>query len=193
MHRLVFSTTIVLTLFALIHVSHGAELEHGAAAPKFTATDVDGKPVSLDDAKDSKVLVVCFTCTTCPVVHAYEDRINAFYDEYHDEGVEFIAINDNYTDSLDEMKSRAKAKRIKYTYAFDGSGKSARAFGALSTPHFFVFDKDQNLVYSGAFDNDWEGLKTSEHYVKSVVDSLLGGEEPKYKKTKAVGCSIRLK
>lgn len=161
-------------------------------APDFKATTPEGKEVSLDTVKAADVVVIVFTCNQCPVAVAYEDRFIDFNKKYKDKNVAFVAINNSSAEDVEAMKQRIEEKGLNYVYAYDGSGDSAKAYGAKSTPTCYVLDKTRNVVYEGAFDDVWNG-EPEKHYVSSVVDSLLKGEAPEYTKTTAVGCGIKFK
>lgn len=167
-------------------------LDLGDKIEGFSGTNAtDGKTVSMEDFKDSDVVVVCFTCNRCPVAVAYEDRFISFADKYKEKGVKFVAINVN-GDTQEAMATRVEEKGISYPYIADTSQDSARAFGAKVTPHLFVLNKDRELVYSGAFDDSFKSAATK-HYVADAVDAALAGKTPELQKTRPAGCGIRLK
>src|SRR5437867_5574622 len=170
-------TFVALSLVLLCAPAYSAELEIGAKAPEFkNLPGVDGKSYSLGDMKDSKVVVVCFTCNNCPVAVAYEDRFVEFSKKYAGKGVKFVAINANRrTEDVAAMKTRAEEKGFNFPYVFDKSGKLATEYGARVTPHIFVLDQNRNVAYVGAFDDDQD--KPSKGYVKDAVDALLSGKK----------------
>ena len=185
------SAAFVFSLL-LVGTSHAAELEIGAKGPDFKAKGVDKKDYTLANAKEAKVVVLCFTCNRCPVSVAYEDRFIAFTKAYKKKGVEFVAINcNNRTENLEKMAQRAEEKGFNFPYAFDESGEAAGAYGARVTPHIFVLDKNRKLAYKGAFDDSMKNPK--KNYVADAVTALLAGETPKVTTTKAVGCGIARK
>ncbi len=47
------------------------------------------------------------------------------------------------------MVARMEKYRFPWVYLYDKDQSAARAYGALKTPHFFVFDQNRNLVYTG--------------------------------------------
>ena len=114
----------------------------------------DGKKHSLADLKDKPVVVVVFTCNSCPVGRTYEDRIIEFAKKHAapDSKVALVAINVNTIeeDRLPKMQERAKEKGFPFLYLFDESQRIARDFGAMYTPEFFVIDKDRKIAYMGA-------------------------------------------
>ncbi|MHB0957270.1 MAG: thioredoxin family protein [Pirellulaceae bacterium] len=166
-------------------------LKVGDKAPNFKAETVDGKVISLEDAKGAKALVVSFTCNECPVAVAYEDRFIEFAKKYADKDVKFFAINVNSTEDLEAMKKRAEEKGFQYPYAYDASGKSAEAYGARVTPHLFVIDAEGVVAYIGSFDDNMNHDKATKHFVVDAVEALLEGKKPETTETKAFGCTIK--
>lgn len=168
------------------------ELKIGDKAPAFVVTGTDGKEYSLEQlSKDADVVVICFTCSSCPVAQAYEERLIEFNKAYQGKKVAFVAVNSNTgTEDLEGMKSRAKEKGYNFLYAFDGSGKAAAEYGARVTPEFFIL-KGGKLAYHGAFDDKQKD--PSESYVTQAVDALLAGKAPEVAETKAFGCGIKSK
>jgi peroxiredoxin len=181
---------LMIAITALCVPAYSAELEIGAHAPEFKALPgVDGKEYNLSDMKDTKVVVVCFTCNNCPVAVAYEDRFVEFQKEYANKGVKFVAINANRrTEDIAAMKTRAEEKGFNFPYVFDKTGKLATEYGARVTPQIFVLDQDRHVAYVGAFDDNQN--KPSKKYVADAVDALLAGKKIETTKTRAVGCGI---
>jgi peroxiredoxin len=156
---------------------------------------VDGKRHSLADLSDRQIVVVVFTCNSCPIASDYEDRIIAFAKKYCGTGQKtaLVAINVNTVeeDQLPRMKERATAKAFPYPYLFDQSQKIGKAYGALFTPEFFVLDKDRKVAYMGAFDDNVEPTKIKHAYLEPAVDAILKGGKADPAETQASGCLIR--
>ena len=180
-------------------------LEIGAAAPDFELPGVDDKTYRLADFAEAKVLMVVFTCNHCPTAQAYEDRLNKLHADYKDRGVALLAVSPNdpkavrldelgYTDvgdSLADMKVRAKDKGFKFPYLYDGEKQAmSAAYGALATPHVFIFDARRKLRYVGRIDSNDIGPVKS-HDARNAVDALLAGKPVPVEKTRAFGCSTK--
>jgi peroxiredoxin len=172
-------------------------LQIGAQAPDFSLPGTDGKQHSLANFKDAKLLVVAFSCNHCPYVVGSEDRINKFVADYAPRGVAFVAINSNETeghptDSLDHMKQRVKEKGFKFAYLRDDKQDVALAYGALRTPHFYVFDQQRKLRYTGRMDDNprTPGQETT-HELRDAVDALLAGRKPAVELTNPIGCNVK--
>ncbi len=176
---------------AMVAVAHAEGVKVGERAPDFKAETVDGKTLTLADAKGAKVTVIAFTCYTCPVALAYEDRFVEFAKEYKEKDVALVTINVNVTEDLKTMKARAEEKGFNFPYAYDGSGKSAEAYGAVVTPHMFVVDGDGKIAYIGAFDDNMSHDKVTKTYVVDAVEALLAGKRPAVTEARAFGCSIK--
>jgi len=172
-------------------------LSLGQKAPDFNLPGVDGEKYSLASFKDAKILVVFFSCNHCPYVIGSEDRINKFYDDYAPKGVAMVAINSNETaghptDSFDHMVQRAKEKQFKFAYVRDDSQEVALAYGGLRTPHFYVFDADRKLRYTGRMDdNPRNPGKETTHELRDAVDALLAGKKPPVELTNPIGCNVK--
>ena len=190
--------------------AHGATVAHptlaiGAAAPDFALPGVDGKTWRLADFSAVKVLVVVFTCNHCATAQAYEDRLMQLEKDYKPKGVAVVAIcaNDpqalrldelcfsDISDSLDEMKIRAKQKGFNFPYLYDGETQAvAKAFGPLTTPHVFIFDAERKLRYQGRIDNSEVGTVTTTD-ARNAIEDLLAGRTVAVATTRVFGCSTK--
>lgn len=155
----------------------------------------DGKQHSLADLKEKQVVVVAFTCNSCPVAVDYEDRLIDFAKEFASPGskVAVVAINVNTipADRLDMMKERFQQKGFNFPYLYDASQQIARAYGATYTPEFFVLDQDRKIAYMGAMDDRNKASEAKVNYLKSAVQAVLKGEKPAKAETPGRGCKIR--
>ena len=129
-------------------------LEIRQKAPDFKLPATDGKTYQLSDFDEAKVLVIFFTCNHCPYVLGSDEVTRKTAEKFKSKGVVFVGINSNSEhtyeeDSFDNMVNRMKKEKFPWLYLYDQSQNVARSYGALRTPHFFVFDKNRKLVYSG--------------------------------------------
>ena len=173
----------------------------GDLATDFSLKNIDNKMVSLSDFKEAKGYIVIFTCNTCPVSVANEDRILALDKKYKSLGYPAVAINPHNPtvqpgDSFKLMKVRAKEKGFTFPYLFDDGQKIFPQYGASATPHVYILQKEKEglrVKYIGAIDNSSRNptmVKTK--YVENAVDSLLEGKEVEVNYTRAIGCSIKV-
>ena len=172
-------------------------LQPGAAAPDFDLPGVDGENHKLGDYSNADVLVVGFTCNHCPYVIQSEDRIKAFHTDYAGKGVRLVCINSNSAgtyaeDDFDHMVERAKEKGFEFDYLRDESQDVARAYGALRTPHFYVFDKSRKLAYTGRMDDSpRDASKQTTNELRDAVDDVLAGRAVRQPMTNPIGCNVK--
>ena len=173
-------------------------LKIGDAMPNFNLPTTDGMTVEAILIKDP-VVVIVFTCNHCPYAQAMEDRLIELQKHFDEEGVQFVLINSNDAakypdDSFEAMKARHDAKNYPFPYCYDESQEVAKAYGALCTPHCFVFDRNRVLKYKGRVDDNWkEPEKVTEHNLRDAIQALVKGEEPPVHEANAIGCSIKWK
>ncbi len=127
------------------------------------------------------------------------DRLNALFAEYADKGVALVCINSNETDghptdSFDHMVGRAAEKGFAFPYLRDESQEAALAYGALRTPHFYVFDAERLLRYTGRMDdNPMSPGEETTHELRDALDDLLDGREVGVPLTNPIGCNVKWK
>lgn len=170
-------------------------LNIGDAAPVWKdLPGTDGKTHSLADYRDRDVLVVVFTCASCPTAVDYEARINALAQSTKADGnvaVVAICVNRVKGDTLPDLTERAREQGFEFDYLHDETQKIARDFGAIFTPEFYVFDRDRKLVYMGALDDVSDAAKVQRRYVEEAIEATLKGKAPEVKETIARGCRVR--
>ncbi|PHS18985.1 MAG: thioredoxin family protein [Blastopirellula sp.] len=174
------------------------EIEIGDKAPVWeNLPGVDGKTHSLADLKDKQLIVLAFTCNSCPYSVDYEDRLIALAKKYSgkESKVAVVAINCNKVpeDSLEAMQDRATEKKFNFPYLYDESQDTGRKIGAIRTPEFFVLDQKRTVIYMGAMDDSTDASKVKTNYIQLAINAGLKGELPKTTETIAIGCNIRYK
>ena len=190
---------ISLILIGCLTILSAKELDLGSILPlgDIKMADISGKDVSLNDAKGKNGLLVIFSCNTCPWVIAWEDRYVELAETYKDKGVGIVAINSNETkfenvDSMEEMQEHAQENGYNFYYTMDKKSNLARAFGATRTPHIYLFDKKDKLVYRGAIDDNARKPDLVENtYLADAIDNMLAGSAIDPTATKALGCAIK--
>jgi peroxiredoxin len=180
-------------------------LQLDEVAPDFRLPGADGKTHSLAEFSDAKALVIDFTCNHCPYVIGSEDRLTKLVAAYKPRGVAFVGINSNETDvhktdAMPFMIERAKEKKFDFPYLRDDSQEVAIAYGALRTPHFYVFAKDGGgqggwrLQYTGRMDdNPRNPGKETTHELADALDAILAGRKPAVPLTNPIGCNVKWK
>lgn len=171
-------------------------LNIGDAAPAWAdLPGTDGKPHALADLADKPVVVVVFTCNSCPIAIDYEDRIIELAKKYSGDNsrVAVVAINVNTieADRLPKMRERADLKGFNFPYLFDESQKIGREFGAIFTPEFFVLNADRKIVYMGGMDDNSDPAMVTTNYLNPAIEAALAGKPPATTETVARGCRVR--
>ncbi len=177
------------------------ELEIGSTMPlkDLELADISGKNITLANAKGDAGTLVVFSCNTCPWVIRWEDRYVSLANTYAQKGIGMIAVNSNAArfggeDSLEEMVEHAKNNGYNFPYAQDPESELASAFGATKTPHIYLFNGDDKLVYRGAIDDNAKNAKKVDvPFLANAIDALLAGNPINPQTTKALGCSIKFK
>lgn len=194
--------TLLIVLAALLPISifSNKSGEIGSKAANFDLENIDGKMVSLSDYKSEQGLILIFTCNTCPYSVAYEDRINELHDKYSKLGYPVVAINPNSLearpdDRLEKMKERAAEKGFKFAYLSDAKQEVFPKYGASRTPHIYVLSNKSGeftIEYVGSIDDNYkDATKASKKYVEEVISDLMNNKEPRHRKTRAIGCTIK--
>ena len=185
-------------------VTYSQMIELGMEAPAFDlpaanpdVDDAGDATRSLGDYDEAEALVVVFTCNHCPYAKHVEEALIAMADAYAERGVQFIAICSNDaerypSDSFESMARRAQARDYSFPYLRDDTQEVARAYGAVCTPDFFVFDEDRRLVYRGRFDetrpNQGEAHGSD---LRAALDQLLDEGEVTADQHPSMGCNIK--
>ena len=178
----------------------------GSPLPDFALPGVDGKTHKAGEYAAGKVLAIVFESNHCPVSQLYEGRIEKLYEDYRRKGVTLVAINPNnpktvrldelgytdVTDSLPEMKLRARLRRIIWPYLYDGDTQAVSIkFGAVATPHIFLFDRERKLRYQGRIDDNQREELVKTHDARDAIDALLAGRPVPLAETTAFGCTTK--
>ena len=162
----------------------------GATITDFNLTDVNGASKSLADLKGKNGTVLIFISARCPVVKAYNERMEQLAKDYRARGINFVGINANSSEPLDEVKAHASAH---YTFPvlIDKGNKIADRLGAEHTPEVFFLDASNKLVYHGRIDNSLNPANVSANDLRDAIDAILAGKPIAKTEAKAFGCSIK--
>ncbi len=192
---LVFAISILSFTFPVVPA-----YEVGDLVENFTLKNVDGKMTSLYDFTNEEGIILVFTCNTCPVSQAYEQRIIDLHKKYRKKGFPVIAINPNDVtirpgDSYDAMVDRAIDKDYSFHYLHDEDQEIAMRFGAAKTPHVYLLQNvndEFKIAYIGSIDdNSNDETAVTRYYLEDAIAALQAGNTPDPAKTVAIGCSIK--
>ncbi|WP_223830008.1 thioredoxin family protein [Paenibacillus arenilitoris] len=172
-------------------------LSIGDAAPDFTLPATDGKTYGLSDFRNAKTLVVFFTCNHCPFVIGSNEVTRETANRYIEKGVQFVGINANSVntkpeDSFEHMVAHMAEHEFPWVYLRDESQEVALAYGALRTPHFYVFNEERKLVYTGrGVDQPRDVGKMTVNDLDNALSELASGQEITVKVTNPIGCNVK--
>lgn len=172
-------------------------LQIGQAAPDFKLPATDGQTYGLAAFKDAPVLVIFFTCNHCPYVIGSDEVTRRTAEKFAARGVKFVGINSNSKhtypeDDFPHMVARMKEQKFPWLYLHDESQAVARAYGALRTPHFFVFDRERKLVYTGrGVDTPRDTSKMKVNDLDRTLEELCASQLVSVPVTNPIGCNVK--
>ncbi|WP_159517292.1 thioredoxin family protein [Sunxiuqinia indica] len=172
-------------------------LKIGAEAIDFNLPATDGKKYSLANFEFARYLVVFFTCNHCPYVIGSDELTRDTAEKYKDQGVQFVGINSNSAstyqeDDFEHMVQRMKEHQFPWAYLYDESQEIAKQYGALRTPHFYVFDENRRLVYTGrGVDSPKDASNVKVNDLDRTLNELTSGKQISTPVTNPIGCNVK--
>lgn len=200
------SKLLLATLLTCVaaSASFADDLKVGTAAPAFTLTDTAGKKHSLADYKGKFVVLEWFN-EGCPFVkkHYTSGNMQKLQQEYTGKDVVWFSINSSAEGQQGHVTPETAPKTISEwnmnatKILLDHDGKVGKMYGAKTTPHMFVIDKEGKLVYQGAIDSKATAnnadVADAENYVRVALDNSMAGKPVSNASTKPYGCSVKYK
>lgn len=171
-------------------------LQIGDSAPDFTLPATDGKTYSLSGFTD-EFLVVFFTCNHCPYVIQSDETTRATAEKYLLKGVKFVGINSNSAntyaeDDFPHMVERMEEHRFPWLYLHDDSQEVAIEYGALRTPHFYLFNKERKLIYIGrGVDQPRDPSRITVNDLDRALEEATSGKAISLPITNPIGCNVK--
>lgn len=178
-------------------------LETGTPAPDFTLPGAQSKKdIRLSDYK-GKIVVLEWLNHGCPFVRKHYDSGNmqGLQKKYTGKDVVWFSIissapgKQGYVDEKGALKDKESNKSFATDILLDPTGKVGQLYGAKTTPHMYIIDKDGTLVYQGGIDDiadtDQASIKSAKNYVSSALDEIMSGKKVTRHTTKAYGCSVK--
>ena len=172
-------------------------LEIGEKAPDFLLKGTDGRYYSLKEFQQAKILVVFFTCNHCPYVIGSDEILRKTVLKFESNGVGFVGINSNSIrtieqDSYEHMVKRMEEQKFPWVYLYDQTQEMALKYGALRTPHYFIFDQFRNLIYTGrGVDSPRDPAKITVNDLENTLEEYLAYGTVSKPKTNPIGCNVK--
>jgi thiol-disulfide isomerase/thioredoxin len=208
MRSLLAFCLLLVAAASAIAATNPPVLPIGSPLPDFSLPGVDGKTYTPANFADAKALMIVFTCNHCPTAQAYEGRLKKITAEYAPKGVAVVAINPNHAaavrldeqgygdlgDTFEEMVIRHRDHQWNFPYLDDGETQAlTMKFGAIATPHVYIFDQNRRLAFQGRIDNSEREDLAKVQDTRAALDAVLAGREPEVKTTRVFGCSVKWK
>lgn len=172
-------------------------LQPGQKAIDFKLPSTEGKEYSLSSFDNFKYLVLFFTCNHCPYVIGSDEVTRETANKYQSKEVGFVGINSNSEntypeDSFPNMVERMKKYHFPWVYLYDKTQEVAKAYGALRTPHFYVFNEERKLVYTGrGVDNPRDTSRMTVNNLDMALEELTSGKPISVPVTNPIGCNVK--
>lgn len=173
----------------------------GTPAPDFSLPDVvSGRTISRQQFVGMRGFLVMFICAHCPYVKHVEEHLAQLGHEYAAQGLGMVAISSNDAagcpeDAPDGLREQAKRNRFTFHYLYDESQAVARAYDAVCTPDYFLFDADMKLFYRGQLDDSRprNGIPVTGRDLRAAIDALMTGKPVPPDQKPSLGCGIKWK
>jgi peroxiredoxin len=173
----------------------------GIIAPDFNLKDTHSNDtLSYADIKGEKGTLIMFICNHCPFVHHVLEEIVRIANDYTVEGIGIAAISSNDIinypeDSPEKMSDFAFENKFNFPYLYDETQEIAKAYNAACTPDFFLFNKENRLVYRGQLDDSRPGnsIATNGNDLRSAIDGVLYHRKINPNQKPSIGCNIKWK
>ncbi len=201
----IFSIVFVFVslTFSVFSQNKGLKINDEAPLSDQKMKSVNGEEISVKDLNKENGVLVIFSCNTCPFVVGMKDgSFPGWERQYNDiqklakeKGFGIILVNSNEAkrpdeDSFEEMQKRAKEKAYEIPYVVDEKSVLADAYGAKTTPHVYLFNKDLKLIYTGSIDNSWDPKRKEDvPYLTNALNEF--GGKIKVTESEPRGCSIK--
>lgn len=172
-------------------------LSLGDHAPDFHLQATDEKWYTLKDFADAKGLVLFFTCNHCPYVIGSDEETRKLALRFKTQGIRFVGINSNSPNTYPEddfphMVERMQVHHFPWVYLYDATQDVARLYGALRTPHFYLFDQKRTLIYTGrAVDAPRDASKIQNHDLEEALEAYCAGKPILQPQTNPIGCNVK--
>lgn len=163
----------------------------GRRAPDFRLPDLQGKIVALSDFK-GEIIVLDWWSAECPASARYDPWFSGKFSEWAQQGIRFLAIDSNSIYDEAEIKRIQAERRLPFPILRDVGAVVADLYGAKTTPHCYVINRDGILVYEGAIDDQsWSNTRPTVNYLEKVLEAVREGKESPLKEVEPFGCSVK--
>lgn len=181
----------IATLF-LSGLLIGAGLQPTTAPSTLQWTTLDGKTVRMRDLQSVRATVFITLSTRCPAVPRYAPRLNALYDTFSKQGVDFYGIYPEPDETPEAVREHAQRMGFKFPAVLQGAVAIARSVGATHVPQAFVLNRKGEIVYAGAIDSVIKREVAQHQYLRDALRATLAGKPIAQPRTTVVGCFLTM-
>lgn len=177
-----------MLLFFILFIRDGeAVSEKGMLSPVRSPLEAiiwskkGGTPIRLSALRgDTKILVLIFASSNCPITSLYWDRLKGFRNTYQPKGVTLIVVGGNSDDSTESLLEILEEKDFEVPVVWDEGHALAKSFGVDATPLVVVIGEKGSLLYRGRFDDSWRDEKqVKTHYLEEAIHAAQQGKKSK--------------
>jgi peroxiredoxin len=191
MKHTMYSLVLIAAVVGLFQTAHAESIVAGDQVENFALVNYDGVTHTLDQYHDSTATVVMFIATQCPVSNAYNERMAALATGYQSKGFQFIGINSNKQESVDEITEHAGENSLPFPILKDHKNVIADRFGATRTPEIYVLSQENIVLYHGRIDDSQNPTRIEAHDLRAALDAISAGATINPNETRSFGCSIK--
>lgn len=182
---------LLLIVFIIFFTGSISVADKNIFVQDFALKDYQNKEYKLSDFTNSKAVVLIFISTRCPWSNAYNERIAALAGEYSEKNIQFLSINSNQLESIEEIKNHSMENNFTFPVLKDTNNIAADLLHASVTPEVYVLGPNRQVLYHGRIDNSRDESQVTTKDLKNTLEEILRGEKVSVTETKAFGCSIK--
>ncbi|HPG41200.1 MAG TPA: thioredoxin family protein [bacterium] len=182
---------LILAIFIIAITGTSLPADKGQTVQDFILRDTDNKEYSLTHFSHAKAIVLVFVSTRCPWSNAYNERLIKLVNNYKDKNVQFLAINSNQLESVEEIKTHSIENNLNLPVLKDTDNRVADQLQASVTPEVYVIGKNYKILYHGRIDDSRDETQVKSKDLENALQAILAGKEVTINTTKAFGCSIK--
>lgn len=130
-----------------------------------------GKPITIEQFRGNKVVLLdiwTYSCINCQRTLPY---LNAWYQKYHDQGLEIIGLHTPefaFEHKLENVAAAVERFGIKYPVVLDNDYATWRAYGNQYWPRKYLINADGRIVYDHIGEGSYE--ETEREIQKALMD-----------------------
>lgn len=174
----------------------------GQAAPSFTLVDTRGQRHSLSDFRGRTVVLEWFN-DGCPFVKKFYEsgHKQRLQQRFRDQNVVWLLVVSSATGEQGYHSAAGHNQRISdwninaNALLIDTNGQVGRAYGAQTTPHMFIIDREGVLRYNGAMDDrptaNPNDIAAATPLFANALEAVLAGRQVQNATNRPYGCSVK--